>query len=163
MCKWLLALNYTYINLVSNQKSTIAVFVNFVDQNTACLTEHVIWNCPDGHIIVNKAVWETNGTCGVGFTIYNSLNVIKTMKTACENRQNCTFIANDHNFQVSCATSASRCTFFDYVYTCISKSLISYENTGMSIQNSPLFTLGLQITSSKHLGANCMWSLYFNF
>lgn len=78
--------------------------------------------------MVNKAKWETNGACGVGFTAYKSLDVIKRIKSICENKRNCTFIANDHNFQESCATLASRCNYFDYVYTCISKYLISYSN-----------------------------------
>lgn len=43
------------------------------------------------------------------------------MTTECENRRNCSFIANDHTFKESCSERISRCTIFDYVYTCKSK------------------------------------------
>ncbi|CAG2234180.1 unnamed protein product [Mytilus edulis] len=92
---------------------------NCIDQNTACLGTTVIWNCLDGIIKVEKAVWETSRKCGYEYISFKSLIVIRAMKSICGNRRNCTFVANDHHFGVSCSGSNSRCTIFDYVYTCI--------------------------------------------
>ncbi|VDI27514.1 Hypothetical predicted protein [Mytilus galloprovincialis] len=92
---------------------------NCIDQNTACLKATVNWNCPDGLIIVDKAIWETSRACGDGYQSFQSLNVQRKLKSTCENRRNCTFLVDDHNFGESCSTSVSRCTIFDYVYSCI--------------------------------------------
>ncbi|XP_052097281.1 hemicentin-1-like [Mytilus californianus] len=92
---------------------------NCIDQTSACLNATVNWNCPNGHIEVNKAIWEASRSCGVGYNSFISHNVIKLMKTTCDNKTTCSFVANDHNFGVSCSTSTSRCTIFEYVYTCI--------------------------------------------
>ncbi|VDI76373.1 Hypothetical predicted protein [Mytilus galloprovincialis] len=90
-----------------------------VVQNTACLNEKVDWNCPNGHIEVIKAEWETSKSCGSSFSKFVSYNVINRTKMNCDNRQTCSFIANDHYLGISCSTSASRCTTFKFVYVCI--------------------------------------------
>ncbi|XP_076082631.1 uncharacterized protein LOC143053734 [Mytilus galloprovincialis] len=92
---------------------------NCIDQDSACLNATVNWNCQNGNIEVNKAVWEASKSCGVGYTSFKTHNVIKRMQTRCNIRTTCSFIANDHNFGVSCSTAASKCTIFEYVYTCI--------------------------------------------
>ncbi|XP_071142265.1 uncharacterized protein [Mytilus edulis] len=92
---------------------------NCIDQNSACLDTPINWNCTNGYIEVNKAVWEASRLCNDGYTSFISHNVIKRMQTRCNNRTTCLFTANDHTFGVSCSTLNSRCTIFEYVYTCI--------------------------------------------
>lgn len=117
---------YYQRHIVTFKNREITVWYNFVDQDTACWKSTVNWKCLDGIITVDKAVWETSQTCGITYTSFKSYNVKNRIKTTCENRRNCSFIANDHTFGEACSESHSRCTIFDYVYTCSSKCYISW-------------------------------------
>ncbi|CAG2242599.1 unnamed protein product [Mytilus edulis] len=93
-----------------------------IEQDSACLNAKVNWNCPNGHIEVNKAVWETSRTCGFGYISFKTHNVMKHLQSTCNNRTNCSFIAKDHDFGVSCSEENSRCTILN-MFTLVKKQL----------------------------------------
>jgi len=72
---------------------------------------------------VHDAIWQTvkADECIKIPNVFEKYDVTTHMKNKCDNKTFCYFPVNDSSFGVSCGIE---CTGLDYIYKCVSKSLV---------------------------------------
>jgi hypothetical protein len=98
-------------------------FFSFIDRDTACANTTLNWTCPGGYIDVRSATWDTvdEDICVKISDEGDAFSVTAYMKNKCDNKSSCSFTVNDTSVGVSCG---GKCSGLDYIYKCLSKSLV---------------------------------------
>lgn len=93
-------------------------------RGTLCKDYGIVWNCQNGYIQVKSSQWKASNGCGEPGSS-SSYDVVHEIKEMCNERQSCTFTANDSTFKLSCREKFKTCSQLEYEYICRSKCYLS--------------------------------------
>ncbi|CAG2242596.1 unnamed protein product [Mytilus edulis] len=86
-------------------------------RGTLCKDSRIVWTCQNGYIQMTRARWKASNACGEPGS-FSNIDIVQEMKKICNDRQSCTFTANDFTFIQSCREKFKTCSQLEYEFIC---------------------------------------------